>query len=70
MTANSLCYGLSRNEVRRLAFEFAQKINVNVPQSWTDKGAAGSDWFDSFRNRHRLILRMPEHISSNRMTAL
>lgn len=33
MKANSLCYGLSRNEVRRLAFEFANKINASVPQS-------------------------------------
>lgn len=69
MKANSLSYGLSRNEVRRLAFEFAQKINVNVPQSWTAKGTAGSDWFESFRNRHGLVLRVPQQISANRITA-
>lgn len=66
MKANSLCYGLSRNEVRRLAFEFAKKINASVPQPWIDNGTAGSDWFDSFK-KHRLTLRMPQQISTNRM---
>lgn len=67
--ASNLCFGLSRNEMRRLAVEFGRKIGVECPSSWAEKGFAGKDWYVYFMKRHNLSLRAPEHISANRMKA-
>lgn len=39
-------YGLTRNDVRRLAYELCERNGVDHP--FTDGGVAGRAWFDHF----------------------
>lgn len=58
LKAADIYYGLSPKEVRTLAYEYANKLNLSIPESWVDKQIAGVDWFASFMKRHpRLSLR-------------
>lgn len=38
-------YGLSVEKVRDLAFEVAEKNNIQVPDNWRRERMAGIDWF-------------------------
>lgn len=51
-------YGLTRNDVRRLAFQLAEMNNIQHPFA---NGIAGRAWFDHFMNRKKkkLSVRMP-----------
>ena len=40
-------FGLSPIDVRKLAYLVATKLNLKIPTSWTEKLAAGPDWFAS-----------------------
>jgi len=63
-------YGLSINELRKLAFQFAQKLGLDYPSVWNDEMKAGRTWYYTFMNRHReLTLRTPEQTSINRVKA-
>uniref|UniRef100_A0A8C5BDY5 HTH psq-type domain-containing protein n=1 Tax=Gadus morhua TaxID=8049 RepID=A0A8C5BDY5_GADMO len=57
------------NKCRELAFEFAQKNLVSVPDNWTKKQCAGEDWFGNFLARRQLSVRTPEATSLGRATA-
>lgn len=59
-------YGLSIDEARKLAAEFAEANKINVPPSWKTNGMAGKDWLISFRRRNNLSLRSPEATSMAR----
>ena len=54
-------FGLSRQEVMRLAFQIAEESGIKHPfQNCT----AGRKWFEAFRSRHpNLTLRTPEALS-------
>ena len=57
-----MLFGLTRKDIRRLAFQIAE-IN-GLPHSFSRKeGMAGKDWFTSFVNRYNLSLRHPEATS-------
>ncbi|KAI4460383.1 hypothetical protein MML48_5g00014519 [Holotrichia oblita] len=47
-------YGLTRNDVRRLAYELCERNGVDHP--FTGGGVAGRAWFDHFLNRHKDLL--------------
>lgn len=66
MEACKICHGLSRNRLRRLAWEFAKKIKTSYPPKWNENAMAGEDWYTGFMKRHpELTLRTPEQISAN-----
>lgn len=68
--ASKMHYGLSTIQVRTLAFQYAEALNLNFPNSWKEKGTAGKDWFYGFRDRHKeLSLRAPEPTSLSRATS-
>lgn len=70
MKAADIYYGLSPREVRKLAFDYAVKLNLRIPESWVNQKIAGADWFSSFMKRHtRLSIRTPRATSLARASA-
>lgn len=69
-TAAKLHYGLSKNGLQKLAYEFAIANKKTVPNSWIAGEKAGREWVRQFLNRHpTLSLRKPEATSLSRATA-
>ena len=57
-------YGLTTGDVRKLAFDLAEKANIQHPFK---NGVAGRDWLRGFMARHpEISLRRPEGTSLNR----
>ncbi|XP_030257908.1 tigger transposable element-derived protein 2-like isoform X2 [Sparus aurata] len=54
---------------RELAYEFAKRNNIPVPDSWSREERAGVDWLELFKNRQHLSCRTPEATSLARATA-
>ena len=68
--ASELYFGLTPNEVRKLAFEFAHLNNISSPSTWLTSEKAGPDWFSKFLKRHpSLSIRTPEATSLGRATS-
>ena len=64
-----LFFGISPIELRRLAFEFAERNGLKHNFSQTNR-LAGKDWYYGFVKRHPTIsLRKPEATSVNRVRA-
>lgn len=62
-------YGLTRIELRRLAYKFAIANKIAVPQ-WEAEKSAGQGWLRMFRKRNPVVaLRKPEATSLSRATA-
>lgn len=64
----SIFFGLSPDEVRKLAYECAVTFNVpDIPPSWHKNKTAGPDWLTGFLNRNpQLSIRAPESTSASR----
>lgn len=64
-------FGLIPEEVRKLAYECAIKLELtNIPSNWNEKKMAGEDWFQNFMKRNpELSLRTPEATSLSRATS-
>lgn len=61
-----LFFGLTVTDIRRLAFELAERNNIAHPFN-KSVGLAGEDWASSFLRRHtRLSIRSPEATSAAR----
>jgi hypothetical protein len=61
-------YGLSLTDVRQLAFQLAERNNIDVPFSKVTQ-LAGKDWMSGFLRIHKTIsLRTPEATSLSRAT--
>lgn len=59
-------YGITIKEIRKLAFDLAEKNGINHPFNKTTK-LAGNDWLSGFRKRHpQISLRSPEATSAAR----
>ena len=57
-------YGLTKLQVRQLAYKFAETKKIPMPKSWIEKEAAGENWVRGFRKRSgKLSLRNPESTS-------
>ena len=70
LKASALYYGLSINEVKSLAYEYAAKLGLKIPNSWVAAKKAGSDSLSGFMKRHpNLTLRTPESTSLSRATS-
>lgn len=70
IVAAKMHYGLQRNQLRILAYQFAKSNNKTVPKSWEEKQKAGKNWFRYFMRRHPdLSLRKPEATSLSRATS-
>lgn len=56
-------YGLTPMDIRKLAFQLAERMNINHPFN-KEKKIAGLDWLYHFRSRHPILsLRTPEPTS-------
>ena len=61
VTMAELGFGLTRDDVIRLAFSIVEKSGRQHPFK---DGKAGQEWFDAFRARHpHLTLRTPQPLS-------
>ena len=70
LKASVLYYGLRTEEIRSLAFKYADQLGLNFPKTWLEKKQAGSDWLRLFMKRHAyLSLRTPEKTSLSRATS-
>lgn len=62
--ASDIYFGLSPTEVRRLAYDFAKSLQIDIPENWEKNKIAGRDWFTSFKKRRGdLSIRTPEATS-------
>ena len=58
-------YGLTKEDVQRLAFSIVEKIGCKHP--FTD-GKAGRGWFDGFKSRHpQLTFHTPQSLSQKKL---
>ena len=62
-------YGLSPEKCKELAFEFAMRNKLSIPQSWKDNRKSGIQWWISFKQWHNLSIRKLESTSIGRATA-
>lgn len=68
--SSDIYFGLSAIESRRLAYQFAVKVDKKIPSGWKSNELAGPDWFEGFMRRHpKLSMRKPEATSLARATA-
>lgn len=44
ITAPKMHYGLTKSQVRELAFQFAQVNERKIPEAWKTNKRAGEDW--------------------------
>ena len=44
-------HGLTHDKVMQVAYEFASRNNIAVPESWEKNKSAGKDWLASFMKR-------------------
>ena len=68
-TLANMFHGLSQKCCRELAYEFAHRNNVKIPDSWEKNKIAGEDWWLKFKARRELSIRSPEATSLARATA-
>lgn len=65
-----LNYGLTKIEVRTLAYQYANENGKNYPEQWGIEKKAGREWLCGFLKRNdKLSLRKPEATSLSRSTS-
>lgn len=68
-TASKMCHGLTRQQTRELAYQYAKENSV-CPKSWSQSKIASVEWLRGFMSRHRdLAVRKPESTSLSRATS-
>ena len=50
----NMYFAFSPEKCKELAFEFAMRNKLPIPQSWKDNRKAGIQWWISFKQRHNL----------------
>lgn len=58
-------YGLNQKDLRRIAFDYCIKLNIQNPFN-KEKKLAGMDWAMDFMKRNQLVFRKPETVSQQR----
>lgn len=67
--SSKMNYGLTPLQARKLAFEYASKLNLTFPNQWRTSKLAGREWWFGFKSRHtELSMRKPESTSLSRAT--
>lgn len=67
-TSAKIFFGLSTLEVKSLAYEYAIKNGISVPEKWNETHKASKDWLINFMKRNpTLAIRSPEPTSLGRM---
>lgn len=70
ITAAHLHYGLTKKDVRYLAYQYAFLNKKKMPDSWNNNKIAGKGWLRYFLARHgKISLRKPEATSLARSTS-
>lgn len=70
LKCSKIHFGLTYKQTRKLAYEYANKLNKKYPVKWNIQKEAGIDWMKSFLKRNKNIsLRKPENTSLARATA-
>ncbi|XP_046393584.1 uncharacterized protein LOC124161317 [Ischnura elegans] len=66
-----LHYGLTKWEIRELAYQYAKANKVKYPQQWDENQTAGGEWMRNFMKKHEasVALRKPEATSLARSTS-
>ena len=64
----NIFYGCTANQIRRVAFEYAENCNLKHNFNKASK-MAGRDWLHAFMARNNISVRKPEATSINRITA-
>ncbi|XP_025833236.1 uncharacterized protein LOC112905309 [Agrilus planipennis] len=68
-TASKMCYGLTRQQTKKLAFDYAMADDI-CPDKWKEIETASDDWLKGFMSRHKdLAVRKPESTSLSRATS-
>lgn len=68
--AARLHYGLTKNEVKSLAFQYAKSNAKQYPETWNETEKAGNEWLRGFLKRQPFLsLRKPESTSLARSTS-
>ena len=62
-------YGLSTTKVRQIAYEFAIRNKITMPNSWSTSKQAGKKWAMLFMERNKFSLKTPEATSLSRTMA-
>ena len=62
-------YGLDVRETKQLAYQYAIKNDIKIPENWKKSKTAGTEWFYLFLNRTKLSIRTPEATSLSRTTS-
>lgn len=66
----AMFYGLTPKQTKQLAYEFAIKNSLRVPDTWIRNKKAGKDWFTGFMLRNKsLSIRKPEATSVSRIAS-
>ncbi|KAG8174715.1 hypothetical protein JTE90_025058 [Oedothorax gibbosus] len=70
LTSSYMNYGLDMHQVQKLAYQYANGLNLKIRDSWKSTKIAGKDWFCGFMDRHpKLSPRSPEATSFGRGTS-
>ncbi|KAB0805286.1 hypothetical protein PPYR_02256 [Photinus pyralis] len=68
--SSQILYGLTYQATRKLAYQYAVKLQKTFPIQWKENEIAGVEWMRLFMKRHpRLSLRKPENTSVARASA-
>lgn len=63
-------FGLTKNDVRRLAYGLAVEYNLSKPSTWDEQQIAGEEWFRAFMKRNpELSVRTAQATSLSRATS-
>lgn len=71
VVACNMHYGLSKQQVKKLALQYAKANGKKYPKTWDKNGEAGDQWYLDFmkRNNKVLSLRKPQATSLARATS-
>ena len=68
--ASDIYYGLSPNEIRKLAYQLAISNGAQLPNSWTVAELTSVEWFTAFLKRHPMLsISTPEATSLARSSS-